>query len=263
MADSIHVTTEQGVARIVLASPQTRNVLDLATVRGLADAIRAAQEDEGCRVIVLAAEGPDFCAGLDLEAAVSATMPWEDEPARAFLDCLSLACDSPLPVIAQVEGDVTAGGMGLVAACDLVIAAPGAQFILSECIVGLIPALIAPFLLRRMPMGRLRALALGTRKIGASEAQAIGLVDEVAEGPIDVALDRQLQRLLRSSPPALAECKRYLDRLATADPAQWRPMADEQFLSWTRRPDVVASVRAFAEGFAPPWFQKYRGPRRV
>jgi methylglutaconyl-CoA hydratase/polyketide biosynthesis enoyl-CoA hydratase PksH len=150
------------------------------------------------------------------------------------------------------------GGAGLTAACDLVLCSREATFSLPEVMVGMIPALIAPFLLRRMSLARVRYLALSSRRIGAEEAREYGLVDQVATEGMQKALEAQLQRLFCSAPAALSQVKEYFDRLDGSDFHQQRQAAADELDQWLGRPRVLEGVRTFAQGFSPQWFEKYR-----
>jgi enoyl-CoA hydratase/carnithine racemase len=209
---------------------------------------------------VISAAGPDFCKGMDFDFVLSRSSSLKKVSAP-FVECLMLISSSSKPVIGCVEGTVAGGGVGLVAACDLVIANESASFTLPEVIVGMIPALITPFLLRRMAPARVQYLALSSRTLSAMEAKTSGLVDELAEGGIHDVLRNQLQRLFRSSPAGLLEVKRYFDRLRGDQLRRDIQTALEQFDAWVEQPGVIESVRTFAEGFTPPWFQKYKERR--
>ncbi|WP_218081866.1 enoyl-CoA hydratase/isomerase family protein [Anthocerotibacter panamensis] len=245
-----------GVAQITLADAERGNALNAPLLRALVQALRSATMDPHCRVILLKAEGPDFCQGLDLgQIDVRPDLAL----GRVFLECLTLIADAPCPVVACVAGKVTGGGLGLVAACDLVLADRAAVFMLSEVIVGMIPALIAPFLLGRLPVARVRYLALSSRGIPAAEAQIFGLVDEVAPDLAE-AVHRQVQRLLSSSPEAMATSKRYLTRL-TGTREEQTDLAMAELQHWLSAPARVEAIQNFAQGLTPPWFQKYRKQR--
>jgi len=253
---------EAAVAYVALSAPASGNALNVAMLEGLKRALAQATSDASCRAIVIAAEGDHFCRGLDLEAALSESGLPDEAFVKLSLECLSRIRSARLPVIACVQGAVTGGGLGLVAACDIVIAEPQAVFMLSEVIVGMMPALIAPFLLRRLTPARLSYLAQSSRGIRGVEAREFGLVDELAEEGASGALHRQLQRILRSSPEALAESKRYIDALTSRDLAFQIDAATAQLLAWLSRPDVGQGIRAFAEGGVPPWFQKHAARRQ-
>jgi len=257
MAARVEYQFASGVARITLSSPETGNALGVAMLEELSQSLQRARREDTGRVITLLARGKHFCRGLDFSAAFSEDRRPNRELLERLRECFTLLTSSPLPVIASVQGDATGGGVGLVAACDLVLASPQATFMLSEVIVGLVPAFIAPFLLRRVTPGRLRSMALGTRGLRAVEAREYGLVDELTEEDPEVALRRQLQRLLRSSPKALAESKRYVDTLLLKDFPQQVELAIEEFFHWMGQPEVFAGVKAFSEGDTPSWFQKH------
>lgn len=258
VSESIRYQTHAGVSYITLSSPQTGNALSVPMIESLHRALSQASADETCRVVVIEAAGQVFCTGMDFQSALAAGPHPDLGACKIFQQCLHLICQSSRPVIARVEGDVTAGGLGLIAACDLVIASERVIFMLSEAIVGMIPALITPFLLRRLPMSRIRYMTLSTSGVRAKEARVFGLVDEVvAADDMETAVNRQLKRLLRASPHALAESKRYFARLESADLEQQSALALTQLDSWLEQAEVAEGIRAFAEGFAPAWFQKY------
>ena len=252
---AVRYSAEHGVARIRLAAPDSGNALNRALLSGLLEALREAESTAGIRVVVLEAEGAEFCRGLDLNEVLSTAGALDLEPARLFLRALSQIRGSARPVLARVEGPVTGGGLGLVAACDLVLARREAVFMLPEALLGLLPALITPFLLRRITPARLQFLALSTRSFRAVSALSFGLIDEVVEGSMEDAERVHLKRLRRSAPDALAECKRYIDAMNGEDLNRQCDAALERFSSWMRRPEVRDGLRRFAEGHCPPWFE--------
>lgn len=255
----IQVSAREGVASITLSSPERGNALTPELVAALTQAIEEAERDTACRVIVLSAVGASFCQGADFNALF--TPEGKPNPAypELFLRCLLTVRKASRPVIACVDGRVTGGGVGLVAACDLVIAAPTATFVLPEVLVGMIPALITPFLLRRLQPAHVRALTLSARSIGALEAQRLGLVDEVGEEGLERAVKSQVERLFRASPAALQESKAYFERLQGDVMREQTDLAVQRLLGWLGRADVAEGIRSYAEGFSPPWFQKHKG----
>lgn len=251
MASPVRYTVDAGIVRLVLCSATTDNAMDAALIDGLRQGLGRASEVSDCRGILIEAEGPATCSGLSLDLLL------ERRPPRRFIEsigaCLLAIAKAPVPVVAVADGAVTGGGVGLVAACDVVIASGDATFTLSELIVGMIPALNTPFLLRRIGSGATRGLALSCRKITAHDAHVIGLVDEVTD---DVAAARtaQLTRLRRTSPAAAAAYKDHL--AASTDAALADQLADavDTLDRWFDKPGVFEALRTFAEGFSPPWF---------
>jgi enoyl-CoA hydratase/carnithine racemase len=257
-AESVRYEIHSGVARIQLSAPDSGNALDRQMVEAITASVDRANSDETCRVIVISASGSDFCKGMDFEAFLDGS---SDIRARgeAYAQCLSSISNSAKPVIACVEGNVTGGGVGLAAACDMVLALDRTVFTLPEVLIGMIPAVITPFLMRRMSAARVKYLTLSSRPLDANEAKTFGLVDEVVSGDMDDVLNMQLRRLFCSSPAALSEAKGYFNRLHGDDLQREIRIALDQFESWVAQPQVREGVRTFAEGFAPPWFQKYKG----
>ncbi|MFY1632301.1 enoyl-CoA hydratase/isomerase family protein [Solwaraspora sp. WMMB335] len=259
MDRAVRAEIADGVCFVTLAAPANGNAINFDLIDGLTAALDAVDADPDCRAMVVAAEGPTFCRGLDLEAFfVHGRLPDRDQ-LRRLPACLARIRRARVPVIAVADGEAMGGGVGLLAACDLVLATPAARFMLSEPIVGLVPATIVPFLLLRTGPARLRAMTLSTRGIPAAEAHTWNLVDELVTNGVGTALRAQLQRIFRSAPQALAETKRYYDQLSAADLDQQIEIGLDQFTGWLARPDVLAGVTSFGEGFAPPWFARYRG----
>ncbi|HET8640605.1 MAG TPA: enoyl-CoA hydratase/isomerase family protein [Pseudonocardiaceae bacterium] len=259
MDRAVHFEVVDGVCFVTLVAAANGNAINFDMVDGLEQALDAVEADPGCRAMVVSAEGPTFCRGLDLEAFfVHGSLP-ERAQLRRLPACLARVRGARVPVVALVDGEATGGGVGLVAACDLVLATANARFMLSEPIVGLVPATIVPFLLLRVGPGRLRSLTLGTRGIPAAEAHIYGLVDELVEDRGEQALRAQLQRVLRCAPHALAEAKRHYDRLTAAGLEQQVETGLDHLTGWLARDEVAEGVRLFGDGFAPPWFARYKG----
>jgi methylglutaconyl-CoA hydratase/polyketide biosynthesis enoyl-CoA hydratase PksH len=254
MTETVRCEIEPGIARITLAAAQSGNALNADSLHALREALAQAEGDEGCRTIVLSAEGSDFCSGLDLTTALAEPAGRDPRIFQDFIDCLMTIRRSSRPVIASISGNVKGGGVGLAAACDLVIAGEGATFMLPEVVIGMIPALIAPFLLTRLTLAQIRYMTLSSRSFTAKEANTLGLVDEVASGGLVSTTKRQIRRILRSSPQALTQSKRYFERLDSQDLNRHTAMAKAELESWVKCPEVLNGLRAFAEGFSPPWF---------
>ncbi len=202
------------VAQVMLSRPQVRNAFNELVIAELTQAFRLLDADEDVRVIVLAAEGPAFCAGADLQwmrgmAGYSRAQNLAD--AAGLAEMLRTIATCRKPTIARVQGDAYAGGIGLVAACDLAVAAEGARFCLSEVRLGLIPATISPYVVRAIGARAAQRYSLTAEVFGAATALRLGLVHELA--PVE-GLDAQVQvfvdALLGASPQALASTKRLL-----------------------------------------------------
>lgn len=242
----------RAVATITLDSPANRNALSAPLRAQLLDALRTVAADAEVRVVVLAHRGPVFCSGMDLaEAAAAAPGAQGVRELPALLRAIT-AC--PQPVIARVGGPARAGGIGLLAAADIVVAAPTATFAFTEVRIGLIPAVISVPVLRRIGASVANELMLTGEVFDARRAQAIGLVTALsddAEG-LDALVDSYAERLLRGGPRALAGTKALLAHEHDDSAERYEAMlavSAEQFASTEAR----EGARAFVEKRPPRW----------
>jgi methylglutaconyl-CoA hydratase len=231
------------VARITLSRPEVRNAFDDATIAELTQAFRLAGQADDVRVIVLDAQGPAFCAGADLNW-MKRMAGYSDEENRkdamALATMLHTLYTCPKPVIAQVQGDAYAGGMGLVSAADIVVAAEGVQFCLSEAKLGLIPATIAPYVIRAMGEQAARRYFVTAERFDARVALHLGLVHELtAVSDLAETVARLAQALAANSPNAVKECKKLVIDLAH------RPIDDTLIADTAQR---IARIRASEQG---------------
>ena len=204
----LRIERDGGVLRITLAKPERRNAFDAELIAGLTEAF----SDVGdARAVVLAGEGQSFCAGADIEwqrSAVDLSLEENAEDALRLYRMCETIDRCPAPVVARVHGYALGGGSGLVACTDVPIAAPDAIFGFSEVRLGIIPAVISPFVLPKIGAHARRWFLTGER-FDAQTALRIGLVEEVAED-LDAAVDRVLSELLSGGPEAVREAKRLL-----------------------------------------------------
>lgn len=241
-----------------LARPQVRNAFNPELIRELHDAVKSADADPSLRLLLLRGEGGTFCSGGDLNwmKASLAFTPEENRADAQDLYALFEALDRcRLPVVGVVEGFALGGGVGLVSVCDYVVAARDAQFSLSEVRVGLVPACIGPFVLRKIGPSHARALFLSSERFGAERALAIGLVHETAPDAValEAALDRVAQSILAASPNALAVAKEFLRALGRTPPEGQGPLAVRTLADIRVTPQAQEGLRAFLEKRKPDW----------
>jgi methylglutaconyl-CoA hydratase len=231
------------VAVLWLAREKLRNAFNETMIAELAAAFTQLGADAGVRAIVLAAHGPAFCAGADLDW-MRRMAGYSDEENRrdalALATMLRTVAECPKPVIARVHGDAYAGGVGLVAACDIVVAAQTATFCLSETKLGLIPATIGPHVVRAIGERQARRYALTAEKFDAPEAFRIGLVHELtAPDALDARVNEILGALMLTSDAAVVEAKRLVRDVAG------QPLTDALLADTAQR---IAQARASADG---------------
>jgi polyketide biosynthesis enoyl-CoA hydratase PksH len=237
-----------------LSRPTSGNTLNAALIAELDGALDMLEADDGLRVLAILGRDGVFCQGMDFAEASATEVATPDglrDRIAPFWRLLSRIGQIGKTVIAGVDGRVSAGGLGLAAACDLVFATPRSGFILTELLFGLVPATIAPFLIRRTGIQAAWRLTLTAQHIDAAEARAIGLVDEVA-GNLDDALRRVLIKVDRMDPDAVAAAKAYFRALAPVD-AEAERRAIEVICGRLAKPAVIAGIRQFVEGGGLPW----------
>ena len=233
------------LARVTLNRPEVRNAFNEALIAELTAAFTELSQDPSLRAIVLAAEGKAFCAGADLNwMKARAGYSWDENKADAdrLAQMLWTIYSCPVPVIARVQGDVYAGGVGLVSVCDIVVSADSASYCLSEAKLGLLPATIAPYVVRALGEQASRRYFVTAERFSAAEARAHGLVHEcVAADQLDAKVDEVLAALTGNSPAAVRACKKLVQDVAHA------PITRELRDDTARR---IADIRASDEGKA-------------
>ena len=257
---TLEIRQEQAVATVWLNRPDVRNAFNETSIAELTQAFRALDADASVRAVVLAARGVAFCAGADLNwmkkmAGYSREENLEDAAGLAAM--LRAINDCGKPVVARVQGDCYAGGMGLATACDIVVAAETANFCLSEVKLGLIPATISPYVIRAMGAQAARRYFITAERFSAAAAQRMGLVHEcVPADGLDDAVGALLKALLAASPDAVSAAKRLVNDVAG------QPLTDALVQDTVVRiADIRASeqgregVRSFLEKRKPSWLE--------
>lgn len=244
LAPSLRIERRGPVAWLWMCRPERHNAFDEELIGALAEALGEAGEDDEVRVVVLAGEGRSFSAGADL-AWMRRAAAYDEAANRADARALALMLktldECPKPVVARVQGAALGGGAGLVAACDIAIAAERATFGTTEVRLGLVAAVISPFVLRAIGPRQARRLLLTGERIDAARALAIGLVHEVVpEAELDARIDAVVADLLEGGPEAQAASKELV-RLVLSMP-QGGSILTEATVG------AIAARRASAEG---------------
>lgn len=231
------------LATITLTQPEVRNAFSDEVIADITQAFRTVGKRSDVRAVVLAAEGPAFCAGANLNWMRRMADYSRDEnraDAGLLAEMLRVIYECPQPTIARVQGDVYAGGMGLVAACDMAVAAEGAGFCLSEVKIGLIPATISPYVIRAMGARAAHRYFLTGERFDAAEALRIGFVHRVVPADeLDNAVDGLLKHLVSAGPEAARACKRLVIEVAGRE-------INEPLIAATV--EGIADIRASSEG---------------
>jgi len=252
MAELVHYATANGVATITLDSPHNRNALSAQLRRELRDHLATAAGDDAVRVIVLDHTGPVFCAGMDLKEAGSTGSATAG--VNEFPEILTQIWTSHKPVVAKLAGPARAGGVGIVAAADIAVAAEDATFAFTEVRLGLVPAVISVTVLPRLLPRAAHELFLTGEKFDARRAVAIGLLNAaVPAGELDAEVARYTGMLALGGPTALAATKDMLRRARAADLSD--DFADMLELSagFFAAEEGQEGIAAFAQKRPPKW----------
>ena len=261
MAPTWHLLRDGPVARLRMARGDVHNAFDAALIAGLTSGLQQVAADDGIRMLVLEAEGASFSAGADLNwmrgmAAASEAENREDSLALARL--MRSLDELPKPTIARVQGAAFGGGVGLVACCDIAIGVPEAKFGLTEAKLGLLPAVISPYVIAAIGPRNARRYFATAEILDAAEALRIGLLHQVvAADQLDAMVEKQVSLLLKAGPVASASAKRLVrDVVAHADGA--RHDADNAALIARLRvsPEGQEGLSAFLDKRSPAWARK-------
>ena len=213
----VEVRSEDGVSRLVLNRPQARNALSMEMIDSLLEAVEGLRTDESNRVVVLEGAGKSFCAGMDLKGVMNDPLQM-GEMLRTLARVTIALRSIPVPTIARVQGAAIGGGCGLCGVCDFVVSHPEVKMGYPEIGLGICPAVVAPWLIRRIGAGNARAILLAGGTMPAEEALRMGLIDRlVPETELDTEVDGLVGKIASGGPKAIMVTKKWLNELDGPD----------------------------------------------
>jgi methylglutaconyl-CoA hydratase len=249
-----------GRATVTLNRPAVRNAFNAEVIAALRDTFVALTKDDRVRVVVLDGQGPAFCAGADINWMRDALALSETENVRdaeAFSEMYRAIDRCPKPVIAKVHGAVLGGGIGLCAVADAVVAHEETLFGFTETKLGIIPAVISPFVLAKIGVSHARRLFLTGERFDALRAQAIGLVHEVVHGDaLDGTVDAIVEELQTSGPAAVAAAKQLIAEIRAVSYEESRALTARAIARQRVSPEGQEGLRAFLERRTPSWVSR-------
>ncbi len=258
MSTFITLERSDAIATVTLARPELHNAFNAAMIAELRDCFTALAQDPAVRVVVLAGAGPSFCAGGDLKWMQS-SLDWSREQntadATALAEMFEAAWSLPKPLIGRIHGAAVGGGVGLVACCDIALAADTARFSLSEVKIGLVPAIIAQYVVPKIGMSQARALFVSGERFSAARAYEIGLVHRVVAAD-ELDADRRSTRpgsCSSSGPQAIGAAKRLIDAVWTLDREAARRYVIDTIVAARSGAEGQEGMRAFLEKRTPDW----------
>lgn len=267
MTANLAVEHQGPVGRVILDRPERHNAFDDALIGELTEALRSIEADESVRVVRLESTGKSFSAGADLEwmrRVASAPKEANRADAMALAALMRTLAELRKPTIARVQGPAYGGGVGLVACCDIAVASVNARFALSEARLGLIPAVIAPYVVAAIGARAARRYFLTGEAFDASAAWRLGLVHELAndEADLDGKIACLVEALLACGPAAQAECKALI-RAVAGRPVSLELVQDtaERIAKVRSSPEGMEGVTAFLEKRRASWVPKGPNPK--
>lgn len=255
---TLQIATQHGIAVIWMNRPEVRNAFNETMIAELTQAFQAADADKDVRAVVLAGQGPAFCAGADLgwmKKMSGYGLKENHADAMRLAAMLNTIYMMNKPTVARVHGPAVAGGMGLVAACDIAVAAQEAEFCLSEVKLGLTAATIGPYVVAAMGERHARRYFLTAERFSAAEAFRIGFVHDIVRmAELDTCVNALLGHLLAASPAAIAASKDLIRAVARA-PIGQKMIADTaaRIAAARASPDGKEGIRSFLEKRKPAW----------
>ena len=254
---TIKVETSERVTRVTLNRPDIRNAFNDTMIRELRQAFTAIEQDASTRVVILTGAGKAFCAGADLNW-MRKVVDYSYE--QNYQDSLNLAelmrqiYDCPKPVVGRINGPAIGGGTGLVAVCDIPVASEDAVLSFSEVKIGLVPACISPYVLKRVGERFGREYFLTGERLTAVKALECGLVNRVVPvGLLDATVDHLVHQLISSGPAALATCKRMVREVGDMDLDTAGPATAEMIARLRMSAEGQEGMAAFLERRKPAW----------
>lgn len=257
---SLQMHRDNGVITLTLNRPEVHNAFDDELICGLTDQLRRLGDDPECRVVVLTGQGASFSAGADLNwmrSMLGASEKANEHDALQLARMLRTLNYLPVPTVARINGAAIGGGLGLVACCDAAVASDTAVFALSEARLGLAPAIISPYVFRRIGESQARRYFLSGERFDAEHARRLGLVHEVVDPEgLDEAVNHLCAAIVRGGPRGVAESKKLVFHAAghNADRQLELDQATARLIARLRTaPEGQEGMRAFLEKRSPAW----------
>jgi methylglutaconyl-CoA hydratase len=255
--DPILVARDGPVLRVALNRPDVRNAFDEDVIASLTKLAVSVADDRTVRAVVLSGSGKSFCSGADLawmSKAIAYSHAENLRDAEDLARMLEKLDTVPVPLIGRVHGAALGGGVGLVAVCDVVVAGTATVFGLSEVKLGILPAVISPYVVRKIGVGAARELFLTGSRFAAGRAREIGLVHEIVpEAELDTAVERRVRDVLSSGPRAIAAAKALIRDVVGESPKDVIGLTTSTIAAHRVSPEGQEGIRAFLEKRKPKW----------
>ena len=245
------------VANITFNRPEIHNAFNSTVIREMAAVLTEIDKDTELRVVVLTGKGKSFCAGADMNWMKDVVLqPYEKNVAESneLSDLFDQIYSFRLPVIGRINGAAIGGGTGFVAVCDIAIAVRSAMFSFSEVKIGLVPACIGPYVIKKMGEGKARELFITGERMPAERAYEVGLINKVVDDDqLDNAVDELVESLLSSGPNAVSNAKKLISALPLMSKEEYKPYTARLIADLRKSDEGQEGMNAFLEKRKPKW----------
>jgi methylglutaconyl-CoA hydratase len=254
---TIKCLTAENVARIDFCRPDVHNAFNDTVIYEMTDLFRELDKDKKLRAIVLSGEGKSFCAGADLnwmKRVITQSFEENLKESNALAELFALIYNFRCPVIGKINGAAIGGGVGFVAVCDIAIAAESAKFSFSEVKIGLVPACIGPYVVKKIGEGKAREFFITGERMNAEKAFQVGLVNQfVSDNKLNDAVDDLLAMIKSSGPAAMAVAKRLVSAVSIMTEKEYKPFTAEMIARLRISEEGQEGMNAFLEKRKPKW----------
>jgi len=254
--DTIKVYIENKVANVILNRPNIHNAMNEKMMKELTSCFQKLSKDD-IKIIIISGEGKSFCAGADLNwmKSIAEYSKQENiEDSRLLLNLYESIYSCPKPVIGKVNGHAFGGGIGLFAACDIVISVPDCKFAFSEVKLGIVPSVISTYVVRRIGLSNMRRVFLTGERFDSNYAKEIGLVDFVVKNnELDEMVDKYVKILTSSGPNAIKEVKKLIEKCEEVDRKQYKEHTVKKIAELRVSKEGQEGIKAFLEKRKPKW----------
>jgi len=253
--DTIKVSNKNNIATVFLNRPDVHNAMNEKMMKELTICFQNLSKDQ-TKIIIITGEGKSFCAGADLnwmKSMAKYSKQENIEDSRLLLNLYESIYNCPKPVIGRVNGHAFGGGIGLFAACDIVISVPNCKFAFSEVKLGIIPSVISTYIVRRIGISNMRRLFVTGERFDSEYAKEIGLIDFLAKEEIDEIVDKYVKILISSGPNAIKEVKKLVVKCEKTDRKQYKEHTVKKISELRISEEGQEGIKAFLEKRKPKW----------
>lgn len=257
---TVRLDLEGPVARVSFCRPEIHNAFNDTLIVEMTDLFQSLEKRDEIRVVVITGEGKSFCAGADLNwmrRVKDYSFEKNLEESLALADLFALIYNLRIPVIGRINGAAIGGGTGFVAVCDIAVAAESARFSFSEVKIGVVPACIGPYVIKKIGEGKAREFFISGERLSAAEACRIGLVNRYyPDDQYDSEINKLVKTILSSGPNAVAMAKKLISEVPSMTPDQYKPYTAEMIAKLRKSDEGQEGMDAFLNKRKPNWVKE-------